>query len=300
MKNILLATTALVFTAGAAAAELSFSGAADFGARYTATNTINKTLTDADVTLSATGSAATDGGLSLSTTVVLYDGGTSAGAATQNDLFSTTISNDMFSVSLGSVSEADEVNGMGDIGYNGIGVDDTAEYYGGDGAGNASTASNLYAKFSLGTVTVAASTNTATASGTTSYATSRYSATTTVSGVTVGLGYADVDAASAATKGSITSYGLSGAIAGFNVKVGGATWNPDSGTTMKSEGVYVSYALNDATTLAAAWGDNNGSGTQDAYGVSAAYALGGGATVSVATGDIKGVTVSQVGVSFSF
>ena len=298
MKNILLATTALVFTAGAAAAELSFSGAADFGATYTETNTINKTLTDADVTLSATGSAATDGGLSLSTTVVLYDGGTSAGAAAANDTFSTTISNDVFSVSLGSVSEADEVNGIGDIGYNGIGVDNTAEIYGGDTTNG--SASNLYAKFSLGTVTVAASTNTATASGTTSYATNRYSATTTVSGVTVGLGYADVDAATTATKGSITSYGLSGAIAGFNVKVGGATWNPDSGTTMKSEGVYVSYALNDATTLAAAWGDNNGSGTQDAYGVSAAYALGGGATVSVATGDIKGVTVSEVGVSFSF
>jgi outer membrane protein OmpU len=67
MKKILIATTALVATAGVAAADITFSGNARLGLQYTDNGTTTTTDMDQRFTLGVTGSTTTDSGLALST-----------------------------------------------------------------------------------------------------------------------------------------------------------------------------------------------------------------------------------------
>jgi outer membrane protein OmpU len=64
MKNILLTTTALVMTAGVAAAEVSFSGTAAAGVSSNATDTDTEVWSGIDLNVSA--SVTTDGGMTIS------------------------------------------------------------------------------------------------------------------------------------------------------------------------------------------------------------------------------------------
>ncbi|MCF6444780.1 porin [Nereida sp. MMG025] len=79
MKKILFATTALVATAGVAAAEVSVTGFAEMGLFDDGTNDV-QFFTDIDATLTMTGE--TDGGLSFGAALDLDE---AAGAATQNN-----------------------------------------------------------------------------------------------------------------------------------------------------------------------------------------------------------------------
>jgi hypothetical protein len=67
MKKVLLATTALVMTAGVAAAEVSVTGSVDMGMKYDGSATAtSKTTQHTDVAINFEGSVETDGGLTLS------------------------------------------------------------------------------------------------------------------------------------------------------------------------------------------------------------------------------------------
>jgi outer membrane protein OmpU len=78
MKKVLFATTALVATAGVAAAELSLSGSARFGVKYndTATSPVNKLNITNRFTLNIDGSASTDTGLDFFARVRIRGGNT--------------------------------------------------------------------------------------------------------------------------------------------------------------------------------------------------------------------------------
>ncbi|MGA0922876.1 MAG: porin, partial [Lutimaribacter sp.] len=67
MKKILIATTALVATAGVAAAEVNFSGYARFGMQYTSIDATDTTSTDvvSRARIQADASTTTDAGLGL-------------------------------------------------------------------------------------------------------------------------------------------------------------------------------------------------------------------------------------------
>tara|TARA_R110002124_G_scaffold220063_3_gene385844 strand:+ start:7861 stop:8793 length:933 start_codon:yes stop_codon:yes gene_type:complete len=111
MKKILFATTALVATAGVAAADISISGRAAFGI-YSQTG-IDAFL-QSDVDLSFTGTTETDGGVQLSATVDMDDfgnGGVGFGGANiagrynkQANVLSTTFTDTVVSATSGALA----------------------------------------------------------------------------------------------------------------------------------------------------------------------------------------------------
>ncbi|EAQ03872.1 putative porin [Pseudooceanicola batsensis HTCC2597] len=101
MKKILFATTALVATAGVAAADVSISGRAAFGLDYTdaaGAASVTELRTSAD--LYFTGTTETDGGVTLSATVEMEGLNYNAGFAKGGNVGATTV----FSASAGALT----------------------------------------------------------------------------------------------------------------------------------------------------------------------------------------------------
>ena len=82
MKKVLFATTALIATAGVAAADVSISGFAEMGING-GTNTKDQFHTDIDVTFSMSGQ--TDNGIAFGTSVDLDEAGNITGVETSSD-----------------------------------------------------------------------------------------------------------------------------------------------------------------------------------------------------------------------
>ena len=80
MKNLLIATTALVATAGVAAAEINFSGGARFGVRHDESALTSTTGVTNRFTLNIDGTAETDGGMEFFARVRVRGGNTGDGA----------------------------------------------------------------------------------------------------------------------------------------------------------------------------------------------------------------------------
>jgi len=80
MKNLLIATTALVATAGVAAADITFSGGARFGVKHTGTVTGSAATAAAEEAAAAAKKAAADNVSVYNQAGVDYDGTTSAAA----------------------------------------------------------------------------------------------------------------------------------------------------------------------------------------------------------------------------
>ena len=125
MKKILLASTALVATTGFAAAEMSWSGSANMGIKYSdnGTTTLHEEI---DLGMSATGE--TDGGIGWKVEMGL-DSNTSDSTnnSTGVDVGSVSISGDFGTIRMGAVDNAATKVGLADVGYDLIGLDDAAE-----------------------------------------------------------------------------------------------------------------------------------------------------------------------------
>lgn len=109
MKKILFATTALVATAGVAAADVTITGRASFGLLYTESAGVSNSQLRSSADLYFTGTTETDGGVSLSATVELeglgYNGGNAnvapaVGYANGTNVGATTV----FSASAGGLT----------------------------------------------------------------------------------------------------------------------------------------------------------------------------------------------------
>ncbi len=136
MKKFLIATTMLVSTAGFAAAEVKINGTAGMGLKYgsegdydTATTEDSKARVFSKVNLEFVGAGETDGGLAFGffTNLLVENNGDY-----ENDDTQVFISGAFGKLSMGAVSEADEVAGLSDIGWDGFDVDDVAETTVGD------------------------------------------------------------------------------------------------------------------------------------------------------------------------
>ena len=141
MKKVFFASTALVMVAGAAAADVTLSGSANMGLFYNGTTTVVKNEIDVDVNASAE----TDGGLTLGASIDLdsshnnsatntTDVVTAAGVDTTNDVFGSTIgdpevflSYEGLTLTVGDIGEASDQGGLKDVGFDDIGIDDSAE-----------------------------------------------------------------------------------------------------------------------------------------------------------------------------
>lgn len=287
MKKILLATTMIVGTAGFASAEITFSGSAVMGVgdNGTTTRSILETY------LTANAASETDSGLSFgfSTTIATYstDGGLN------DDGTSAFISGAFGKLSIGSVSEADEVATLSDIGgLSGLGVDNVAETFTGDSAGRQSHDVNY--TYSGGPLTLGASTHIGAAGEGDAYA---VGAKYTFGDAYVGLGYNDDNTSiNAGTVASVYAGGKFGAI---GVNAMWSEWNPDAaGANLNAYGVYMTYSM-DALTVMAEYADSD-LATDAAYGLGASYDLGGGASVVGGVASVANTTVWEAGVSMSF
>ena len=151
MRKLLTATTALALVGGAAFAELSMSGDAEFGTDYTSEPDpgMSKHSFVHEVGIDFSGSGTTDGGLSF---------GGSAGFDTGDDVVNTGtvfISGAFGKLTTGDNDAADlTAGGIADVGLNGIGVDDVVEGLRGG------TAAQLRYDNSFGAISIAVSAGT--------------------------------------------------------------------------------------------------------------------------------------------
>ncbi|EBA11243.1 porin [Roseobacter sp. CCS2] len=165
MKKVLLATTALVFTAGFAAAEghgasITISGEAVAGLKYVE-DADEETTQFVELDFGVAGKTTTDGGLEVGASFDLdIDTGSSIEDGNLDSKDGALITDEEFYVSAGGITvtigepgAADDnvVGTLSDVGFDGIGIDDTAETF------FDNNSQNILVKGEFGAITVAAS-----------------------------------------------------------------------------------------------------------------------------------------------
>ena len=283
MKKILLTTTALVATAGFAMAEVSVSGSADMGLKYSDSG-VNKTSVESDVDINMSASGETDGGIAWTAS-----GGISNDTAASNSGVSTgsvdtgvvSISGDFGTVSVGNVSSAISAVGIADVGYDGIGIDDVAE------GSRAPSNSDVRWAYAMDGISLVVTSNTHTDG----------------SGVSVGWTSGAMSMVVAHNSDGTTG-GVTNNAASISTSVGGmsvAVMMADSSTSTvgSSQGMAVSMPMDGFGTVTFVIADSH-SDTDASYGVGFAKALGGGATLAGGYGTADGVGKGDLGISFSF
>ncbi|QCO55687.1 porin [Pseudorhodobacter turbinis] len=290
MKKILIATTALIATAGLAQADIAISGVAKAGLIYNSEGE-ESTRVHNEVLLTFDGTGETDGGLQFgfNTNIIIEDNG---GVA--NDDTTVFLSGAFGKLSFGSVAEADEVAGLSDIGWEGLDVDDVAEALVGDELEDildVDLSHNVNYTYATGALTFSLSGQLASgghgADNVDSYAAGiKYS----FSDAYVGLGYADhgVGIASA----DVVSVFAGGTFSGVKVAALYSDASLKDGLGGKADakayGLNASYTM-DALTLSLGLGKADYDGVTDhtSVGIGAAYDLGGGASVHAGLAQVK-------------
>ncbi|WP_415233457.1 porin [Pseudorhodobacter sp.] len=311
MKKILIATSALVATAGIAHAEVSVSGQAIAGLIYNSEG-VEKTKLLNKVNIEFNGSGETDGGLQFgfNTNHIIENNGLSV----DNDDTTVWMSGAFGKLSFGAVAEADEVAGLSDIGWDGLDVDDVAEALVGDelldnGQAGKGLGHNVNYTYATGPVTFSLSGRLATSHGTLAPGASdaeSYAAGVKYSFGTgyVGLGYGSHDfkllAASpvaAMDRAKVVSVFAGATFDAIKVAAMYSDASFKSVTGVKSGadayGLNASYTM-DALTVSMGYSKANfdlatGRNDQKAFGIGAAYDLGGGASVSGGIAQVESV-----------
>ncbi|MBZ4689896.1 MAG: porin [Cereibacter sp.] len=316
MKKILLATTALAFSAGFAAAEVSFSGQAKMGLKYDGGNE-KETTVHSEAVLYVAMSGETDTGLAFGATIdmIVEDNGDLA-----NDDTTVFVSGAFGKLSMGAVPEADENGGLSSIGWDDFGgdlaTDDVAENISGDELGeylpgDLSLSHNVNYTYSADAFSVGISARIGDEEVDSAAIGGRYN----FGDAYVGLGYAshsvdvlgfdvDADVVTAVAGGTFGAFGIAAMYSDGKVEAAGF-----DDADINSYGVRASYNM-DALTLTAAYSESDvsdigfGIGDQKSYGLGAAYDLGGGALLAggigrAEEGDDK-ETVADFGITMSF
>ncbi|MDJ1009380.1 MAG: porin [Paracoccaceae bacterium] len=314
MKKVLLASTALILTAGYAAAEghssIELSGSAIAGLTYNSVNTaaqgeINP-LTLVDFTIA--GSGATDTGLEFGAFL-----GFDEGTGRQPDDFEVFISGVFGTITMGALDPATDGLGIADVGLDGIGIDDIAEQF-----KNATAGADVNYSYSAAGLTFLASAQFGDAQSL--GASIQYS----TGAVSVGLGYVTADAGATlgpngTALGQNSSYIVTAGFSQGPIGINGmyTDWDGgDDGDGGQGYGVDVSFTTG-ATTVTAAYAHSEGDpanaaedGIGDAYGIGVSVPLGGGLTLAGGIGIVEtdatnnggedSRTVADLGVSMSF
>ncbi len=297
MKKLLIASTALVATAGFAAADVTLSGDGNVGVRYDSTGIgalAQTTGIHNEINFKITGTAASDGGLSLSASTSLEHDNSTAGALTGDRVFS--ISHSGLTLSFGDVSEAGGV-GIADIGFDGIGVDDVVEGLDEGGAHNV----NLTYKMDKFTVSVSGTVNDTTA------------AALTAATAGAGIGIAFDDSTGSGFKFSAGYQDFIGAGRQANIGVGYTAGafsgnvvyvDQSGGVNVDGWGIDLTYKVDSALSVTFAAADTTAAGINPSYGIGASYNLGGNVMLVGGVGVIDegaaNATRADLGLTFKF
>lgn len=269
MKNVLLASTALVLTAGIASADIAVTGGANMGLKYDGTNSTVHNEIDFNIV----GTGETDGGVAFGASIDLdaqSDDGTHTTDTTNDpEVF---VSYNGLTLTVGNVDGATDRGGLADLGYDGIGIDDVAEVV-------SHGTHNVRVDYAFGDIAVAASVGSASDDW-------AVGATASFDAFTVHVGAGE---AAGADQLNLTVGYAAGA---FGVKA----YYGDNGAT-DAWGLEGSYTTGDVT-VTGVYADAGAAG--DAYGIGVAYDLG-GATLAGGIGqNAADNTVADLGISFSF
>ena len=278
MKKILLATTALVATTGFAAAEMSWSGSANLGMKYSdnGTTTLHEEI---DLGMAATGE--TDGGIGWKVEMGLDSNVTDASATEAVDGGSVSLTGDFGTIRVGNVSSAGTSIGLPDVGFDTIGIDDAAEK-----GRNAGDSHDLRWTYAMDDIALDASFDTSDDDMAISMKWSSGSLAIGISHAAAGAtGGADATAASVGTS-----------VGGFSVNVMAAS---HSTSANDSVGMSASMPVDGLGTVTFITGSND-TDAQTSMGVGFAKALGGGATLKGYVGSVNGNDVADLGINLSF
>lgn len=298
MKKVLLTTTALVFTAGFAAADghsgasITISGEAVAGVKYIE-DAAQETTQYLELDFGVAGKTTTDGGVEVGAS---FDLDLNSGGEAAPDDEEVYISAGGITLTLGDVGAADDavVGNLSDVGFDGIGIDDTAEAF------FDITSQNILVKGEFGAITVAAS-GSMDEAGVDAVDDFVVAAGYDGGMYSVGISYADVASADLeviALGGSVTAAG-----ADLNL-----FWHQadDGSDTVSGYGASVSYPVG-ALTLVGTVGATDLDDDDADFGVGASYDLGGGVSLAGGIGQVDdpfadddGITVADFGMKIKF
>src|SRR6056297_1944606 len=281
MKKVLLASTALLLTAGFASAQsIELSGDANAGLKYDAdANADGDELTvHNEINMTIAGSGSTDTGLTFGAFVTIDEtDGLDDAEVFVSGVFGT--------VTVGRIDHATDSLGIADVGFDGIGLDDSAEQYKNATAGGP----DILYSYSAAGLTFSAS---AEIEGDESYAVAVEYETQGFSG---GIGYItdnnedDFGGLGIGSNETIT------VVAGYSqgpLSINGiySDWNGGTAPSGQGYGVDVSYDVAGATITAVYSNAQDvaaGAGLGDSYGIGFAVPLGGGLTVAGGIGTVQ-------------
>jgi outer membrane protein OmpU len=295
MKKLLIASTALVASAGFAAADVSLSGNGNMGVRYDSTGVGTQTQTSAvhsELNFILNGTTTSDGGLQVGGTMALeQDNGTSAFADT-----SVFISTNGLTLTFGDVTEAGGV-GIADIGFDGIGVDDVIEGLDEGGAHNVHLA-YTFDKFTVSVSgTVNDSTTAALTAATTGTGVGIVYNDTAGSGLRLGAGYQDFIGAGRQVNVSV------GYTVG-SIAMNAVYLDQSGGVNTDGWGFDFTYKVDPALSIIVAAADTTAANISPSYGIGATYNLGGGVTLAGGIGSVDEgaahATRADFGLNFTF
>ncbi|KAE9631046.1 porin [Parasedimentitalea maritima] len=320
MKKILFASTALIATAGMAAADINFSGYGRFGIGYlenrgaaatATTNGVSDTVIVSRFRVSIDGDATTDGGVRFSARVRIQADETAAngnaGAAGLNAA-RFSVEYEGLRVDVGNVAGAID-NLPGYYGYE-TGLEGMQTQYSGADYGftgyssTGGTHNGVYARYAVGDFAVAASYDQATGGSATATNGDRWDihGAYTFGNITAALAYGETDTTVSQDMTVFTLGGTWGAFGG-TLFVGDETVNNAAGAYDASVsdtfyGLSATYDISSATTIGFAYGDGSGTGDTQNYGIGVKHDLGGGVSLRGGVGNAKTAGVSTTRADF--
>jgi outer membrane protein OmpU len=323
MKKVLFATTALVATAGMAAADVSFGGFGRFGMIYKdADGSDSTTHIEQRFRLTVTGTATSDNGLEFEGRIRFQSDDNAAGASNtaQSSAAGFAVSTGGFRLDVGHVSDViDSGDVLNYYGY-GIGLTSFLEQSSNFSLPNSgfgtsedftTKAPTVKLRYNMGDFSFAVSyTDDA---ETLSISSAGNSPATTGGGKSefqIGAGYSfgnySVGAAFGSTEDGVAigedndfwvlNFGGDVGAFGFSVLVGDS--DAQDGT---SYGFSVKYDIGAATEVRFVYSESGDDGDDtDGYGIGFRHGLGGGVTLAGGIGDNGGTTTADLGVVFNF
>jgi outer membrane protein OmpU len=282
MKKVLLATTALVLSAGVASAEVSVSGNARVGLTYNEANA-QSTLMDNRVRIAFSASGETDSGLSYSASARIRTGNEGGASVNAFNELGVTISGAFGSLTVGSESSAAEyaVGDLAGVGFTGAGAGNENNFGG---------ASVVYT-YSTDALTAMVSIGESAGNGgnTLDSDTLAMGVSYAAGAVTVAVGY---------EMGAADDH----IIAGVTYAMGDTTVKATYGTQGDDSqmGASVAHKMGSISLAGFYRTTETGGADADFYGVGAAYDLGGGAAVKAGFANNDGTTRMEAGINLSF
>jgi outer membrane protein OmpU len=302
MKNLLIASTALVATAGVAAADINFSGSARFGVVYDDSRATNETEVHNRFTLNIDGTAETDSGVEFFARVRVRGGNTGDTTLSASGVSAPRVGARIggLTVAVGNINGAlESTPGLydGNIGLTGLDWGSLPTNNSGAGAfawdsfsSSGAGSNGVEVIYSVNGFGVHVSQSSSQAGGTADR--TAINVSYNFSDWTVALAHQSSDVALEDT----TLLTVAGQIG--NVKVGLA--HADNDGDFDATRVNATFEVGAGTKVTAYYQANDGVGREDGYGLGFTHSLGGATLAGGVANSNTGATRADLGVRFNF